>query len=336
MKIKPGRADAFARQPDRGVAMVVVHGPDAGLVAERSDQLVRAYVRDPDDPFCVVQLSPAELSRNPASLADEAAAMPFGGGVRVVRVRDADDSTVKALKTHLDAPAPDSFVVLTAGELSTRSKLRQLAEKAGNAAALPCYQDEGRGLAQLAERILGEHGLSISRDALAHLTTHLGSDRQVTRRELEKLALYVGSGRVEPQHVQACLGDTAAVTLDDLAFACGDGDTVRLERAFQRAVAEGAHPVQIVRRTARHFQRLHTVAATGATESAADALRPPVFWKHKRHFLTQANAWPMQRLGVVIRELLQAEITLKTGSGLAETRASRYLLRIARQAPAPR
>ena len=62
-----------------------------------------------------------------------------------------------------------------------------------------------------------------SPEALAYLAANLGGDRQLTRRELEKLVLYKGDagGRVELADALACVGDSADLTLDDLAYAVG-------------------------------------------------------------------------------------------------------------------
>ena len=42
--------------------------------------------------------------------------------------------------------ALDAFVILEAGDLGPRDKLRKLFEAADGGAAIPCYQDEGQGL----------------------------------------------------------------------------------------------------------------------------------------------------------------------------------------------
>ncbi|WP_218119176.1 DNA polymerase III subunit delta [Limimonas halophila] len=313
-----------------------MYGPDSGLVRERMDALVRSVVDDPTDPFRVVEVTPTQVAKEPALIADEAAALAFGGGRRVVMMRNADDSTVKALKAFLDEPAGDGFVVVSAGDLTPKSKLRQAFERAGVGAALPCYRDDTASLQTVVSETLREHGLDVSREAARYLAEHLGADRMVTRRELEKLALYTGSGRVELDDAQACVGDNAALSLDDIAFACCEGKPAELERAFGRAVAEGANPVQILRTVARHVQRLHHVAAHGDADAAVESLRPPVFWKHKTRFKAQATAWDASALGRALGDLLEAEVRVKSTGYPQESVASRVLISIARRAPKPR
>ena len=66
---------------------MLVYGPDAGLVRERADALVRASVDDPNDPFAFVRIEGEELSANPSRLVDEAHTVPLFGGRRAVLVK---------------------------------------------------------------------------------------------------------------------------------------------------------------------------------------------------------------------------------------------------------
>lgn len=333
MKIQPKNAEAFVRQPDPAIRAVLVYGPDRGLVRERAAALVAAVVPDPGDPFRVAELGAAEVAKAPGRLADEAAALAFDGGRRVVRLRDAEEGSARALGAFLDNPAGEALVVVEAGDLEARARLRQVFEKSSVGAALACYRDEPRALAGLIREALTGHGLGVTREAVDYLAAHLGGDRLVTRSELEKLALYKGSGEVDVADARACVGDTASITLEDAAFACADGDLAGVERAFQRALQEGAAPVQPLRAVARHFQRLHAVAGAGDLEAAIGRLRPPVFWKRKAVFKAEAAAWTPAALGTALERLLEAEARVKTTGVPAEAVASRALLEIAHRSP---
>jgi DNA polymerase-3 subunit delta len=333
MKVKPANAERFAAKPDAKVRAVLVYGPDRGLVRERAGKLVRSVVADPEDPFRVAELTGDQIKKAPAVLADEAAAMAFGGGQRVVIVRSPSEDTANAFREFLAQPAGDALVVVEAGDLDGRSKLRAAFEKADLGAALPCYRDEGRDLQGLIQETLKAQGLSVSREALDYLGQHLGADRGVTRSELQKLALYKGSGEVQLEDARSCVGDSAALSLDDVAHAVADGDLAALERAFDRALAEGANPIQPLRATANHFKRLHQVADARDVEQAVEKLRPPVFWKVKPRLTAQAKAWSPARLGEALDGLLEAEARCKSTGMPVEAVAARELMRIASRSP---
>ena len=336
MKIPPKSADSFSRQPPPEIRAVLVYGPDRGLVHERVDHLIRSVVSDPKDPFRVAELQSFQVVKDPALVADEAAAMAFGGGQRAVCIRDGNDNLYKALSAFLDTPVGDALVIVEGGDLDGKSKLRQIFEKAKGGAALPCYRDDQRSLPGLIQETIKAEGLDISQEAIAYLASNLGGDRLVTRGELQKLALYAGRGRIEVEDARACVGDTAERTLEDIAFAVGSGDVAGLERAYQRAIAEGASPIQPLRAAARHFQRLHAVTGNNDPDTAMKRLRPPVFWKREKAFRTQTEAWSPNQLARALERLLEAEKRTKTSGLPATAIASRALMEIAHKSPCRR
>ena len=333
MKIS-GRADAFVAKPDPALVAVLIYGPDAGLVRERLNALTKSVAGSLDDPFRVSEFNADVLRDDPARLGDEAAALSFGGGRRVVRIRNATDTSAEAITNFIEAPIGEALVLVAADDLNARSKLRAAFEKAENAAALPCYADDSQTLAVVIRETLKAAGLSISADATSWLSDHLGGDRELSRRELEKLILYVGDARsVTEDDVMACIGDTAAMSLDDLIFAVGDGDQATVQRVFGRMTNEGTSAIGILTAVARHVVRLHETRGRMAEgknmESAMMSLRPPVFFKFKSRFTAQLNKWTEPLLARALDVLNDAEMTAKSTDMPADAVIERALIQVA-------
>ena len=84
-------ADRFVAQPPKTLRVALLFGPDAGLVQERAEKLLKTVAPDLSDAFNVADLNENVLLADPARLADEAAAISMMGGRRVVRVRGASN-----------------------------------------------------------------------------------------------------------------------------------------------------------------------------------------------------------------------------------------------------
>jgi len=317
VKIAPRDADRFVRRPPESLRLAVVYGPDRGLVRERAEALARAVVPDAADPFRIAELARERVTRDPALLADEAAAIAFGGGRRVVHVRDADDGVATAAGLVLERQAVDALVIVEAAELSARSPLRALAEKAPAAAAIACYHDEGAVLARTIDEALAAHGLSADREARAELALALGGDRLASRAEIAKLAAYMGARTaVTRADVEAAVGDAAEASLDDVAFAVGAGDAVHLDRSLGRAFAQGENEVAVLRSVLRHIALLQSVViraeAGGSREDVLGAVRPPLHFRVRDAAVRSLPKWSVARLETALRALLEAEIAVKT------------------------
>lgn len=337
--MKISRADAFAAKPDPKIRAVLIYGPDSGLIRERLNTMTKAVAGSIDDPFRVSEFGADVLKEDPARLGDETAALTFTGGRRVVRIRDATDTVAALFESFLENASGDALVLVTSGELSPRSKLRVLFEQSNNGAALACYADDSDTLDQVIRSTLKAAGLQITPDALGWLADRLGGDRELSRRELEKLMLYMGAdtkhsgGTVTEEDVLACIGDTAALSLDDLTYALGDGDQITVQRVFGRLTGEGTSSVSILTAVARHFMRLHEtrgrMAEGKSVDQAAAMLRPPVFFKLKDRFHSQARRWNETLLGRSLEILMEAEMAAKSTDIPTEASVERALMQLA-------
>jgi DNA polymerase-3 subunit delta len=337
MKLASSRIAAFLQRPDPEIRAVLLYGPDEGLVRERAGIIARSICPDLKDPFRVADLSAVTLAADPARLADEAAQLSFTGGRRVVRVRGIGDSLAKLFAEFLATTSGDALTVAESGDLNARSALRRAFEAAPTGAAIACYPDTARDLAAVVRETLATHRVTASRDAGQFLVEHLGSDRQLTRSELEKLALYAGEGgRVELEDARLSISDSAALELDDAVMAAAEGDAPKVERVLGRVFQEGESPVSIVRALLRHLQRLHILAARVTAGQPIDGVirsaRPPIFFKQEDSFRRQLAVWSETRLRPQLDRVARAELDIKTTGYPAETICREVMLGVAQEA----
>ena len=293
-------------------------------------------VPDLTDPFQVSDLTEAVLLADPARLADEAAAISMMGGRRVVRVRGAGNNLAELFETFLADPPGDALVVVEAGDLP-KTGLRKLFESDDVAAAIACYADTARNLEDVVRDALRAEGLSIAPDALADAVSRLGSDRGVTRRELEKLVLYAkGQKSVSIEDIRAAMGDEAEARSEEACDAAGNGDFARLDLALERLWIADMSAVAVARAAMGHFQRLlmtsEFVARGDNLDVAMKKLRPPVHFIRAEAFKAQARRWTPDRIGEALDMLLEAESLTKTTAVPAEAVVGRTLMNIAAMA----
>ena len=336
--IKTADIDRFIAKPDPGQPVVLVYGPDAGLVRERVDALVRASVDDPNDPFALARIESDELSANPGRLADEANTVPLFGGRRAVLLRvNSRHNIVPSIEVVLEAPPRDCRVVVEAGELRKNAPLRALFEKSKAGAAVGCYPDSERDLARLIDDEMREAKLTLAPDARAALTSLLGGDRLASRSELRKLAVYAaGRDRVELADVMAVVADASDQALDDVIDATFAGNTRQVESEFAKARGSGSSPAAIVSAAIRQVANLHkmklAVDGGDSVEFAMMRGAPPVHFTRKKDVEAALRAWAAPRLIRVMAQLAEASLEARRNAALAEAIAQRTLLSIAMSA----
>jgi DNA polymerase-3 subunit delta len=331
MKLDARRIEGFLADPG-ACRVVLLYGEDAGLVRERGGALVRRVAGSLDDPFRVAELERDGIGR----LVEEMGARPMTGGRRVVRVRDVTDGAAAAVQAAL-ASKGEGFVVLEAGELPGRSKLRSVVEAAADGVAIACYGEQGGDLERTIATVLAEAGLRADPEAAAYLSEHLGNDRGVTRQELTKLALYVRPDSVvDLDAAVAMVGDLAGLQTEDALFAATEGDVATADRALALALDEGASPVSVLRSLLMHLQKLERVqVAMQGGQSAGEAvraLRPPVFFRRQPALARAAGLWPAEALAGACAAAWEAERACKQTGAPAATLCRHAVLTVARRA----
>src|SRR5262245_52515359 len=131
--LKASEADAYVARPDAKRPIVLIFGPDAGLVRERADAIIRASVDDPRDPFSLARLDGDDLASEPSRLIEEAHTVPLFGGRRAIHVKSGSRNFVPAVEALIATPPTECRVVIEAGDLRRNAPLRTICERAKTA-----------------------------------------------------------------------------------------------------------------------------------------------------------------------------------------------------------
>ena len=326
--------DAFLARPDAGRPIILLYGPDAGLVRERADALLASAVDDPNDPFSLVRLDGDELAAEPSRLVDEAMTVPLFGGRRAIRVRAGSRSFASGVDTLADMPLRDCRIVIEAGELRPESPLRKACERAKTAVAIACYPDTERDLAKLIDDELRVSSLRIAPDARAVLTALLGGDRQASRNELRKLTLYAhGQSEVTLDDVMTVVSDASELKLDPIVDSAFAGKPDVVESEFAKAMVAGTYPGLIIMAAQRQAAWLHksslAVAEGTPTSTLLESGYPRVHFSRKPSVEIALRNFSPARLVAIIDQLATAAFDMRKQTALASAIAQRALLSIA-------
>jgi len=336
--VKAANVDAFVGRPDPARPVVLVFGPDAGLVSERVNAIVKASVDDVNDPFALARLEGEAVAAEPTRLVEEAQTIPLFGGRRVVWVKAGSRNIAPAVEALLALPAAECRVVIEAGDLRRNAPLRALCERAKNAVALPCYADSERDRARLIDDEMRAAGLTLTSEARALLIALLGGDRAASRNEIRKLALYArGHGQegkqVGVEDVAAVVSDASALALDDIVDAAFAGRPAEFEAQLAKVRTAGTSAGSLLFNAQRQLAQLHKwrTAIEGGAPFSLDAVQPPLHFRRKALVDAALKNWNAARLASAMAELAEAVLESRRRPALADTIAERALLALATQ-----
>ncbi|MBO6717151.1 MAG: DNA polymerase III subunit delta [Rhizobiaceae bacterium] len=331
---KAHEVDGWLAKPDDVAKVVLIYGPDRGLVSERAHRFAASTGLPLDDPFTVIRIDASALADDPGRLVDEIRTVPMFADQRLVWVTGAgaEKPFADAVAQVLADPPTDALLLVEAGELRKNAQLRTSVESARSGIALPCYADDARALDALIQAQLAEAGLSISTEAREALKAGLGGDRMASRAEIEKLILYCrGNERIELADIREATGDAAGLSLDDVVDAVLDGRPAEFDIAFSRLVAAGTAPFLLLNAAMRQFQALQAMRNVFDRErkpasAVIAAARPPVFFTRRRLMEKAVQNWTADACARILDRINGAVLETRQRPDLAEAATRQALL----------
>ncbi|MFD1253922.1 DNA polymerase III subunit delta [Devosia equisanguinis] len=328
--LKAHEVARFLARPDLGEGIFLAYGPDGGLVRETAQRLIRHLSGDDPASANVTIFDGPELAADPSLLVLEARSVSLFGGKRIIRVRNATKALVMPLTQLRDDPS-GTAIVLEADNLPPRDALRALVEAAKLGRALPCYPDSDETLTALMRETFNQAGIRIDTDVVPTLREILGNDREITRRELEKLTLYAAKSKaLAREDVLLLCADNGALAIDAILDATGGGHAEKLELALNRAIAANINSQQLLVMLSNHFANLRRwrteVDAGKAPRAVLDGLKPKPHFSRSGALEQQLRLWTDTSLATAGERLLQATADSRRRPHLAETLLRRTAL----------
>ncbi len=335
--VRPAETDATLSRIDPLRPVVLLFGPDSGLVRERAEAYLRRAEAGGDDPFGRVKLDGDDIAATPGRLVEEAATIALFGGRRVVSLRVGSRNVVPAVEALLAGPPPEAVVVIEAGDLKKGAPLRALCEGSPRALAIACYADGERDIARLIDTMTQEAGIGIDRDARAELAGLIGGDRMASRGEIAKLLLYAaGEPRITSAHVRAIVGDASSLALDEIADSALAGAAAPMAEAYAKAMAEGLRGDVVLGSVQRALHALHQLRlqVEGGTppDRVIESARPAIHFRRKPLVEKALRGWSAARLLAALLTLDDALLAARRHAALGPAIAERALLQLAASA----
>lgn len=336
MKASKATISRAVDQPAKDVRFYLFHGPDEAQSRALAARLTGSLGATK------LLLASSTVKADPASLADEAAALSLFGGKRVVWIEPATKDIEEGVQALLGGPPTESPVVAIAPDsLPKTSPLLKLAESSPLSLAFAAYAPEGQDAERMVIDVGRRFGLKISPPVAARVADSAGNDQAIVAQELEKLALYIDASPHAPKELEhGAIDDIGADSADrdfqrlaDLALG---GDLDELAAELARLPAGGSEAIPVIRSLQRRLLMLAPARARVERGERVDAvmtsLGKSLFWKDKAKVQRMLSKWGAADLATVADRAGKLERSLMFTAAPDREALGEELLAIARKA----
>ncbi|MBA7643991.1 putative protein YqeN [subsurface metagenome] len=235
---------------------------------------------------------------------------------RQKKIRDVSDqqNEYKSLSACISNIPDSTILVLIDSSISSGNPLfRELSAKA-EVRSFPLLRDAG--LRQWIQRHVTEQGGSISPQAVNLLAKLIGGNLCIMANEINKLVLFTSGRRIEEEDVKAVVSyaqETSVFAMIDaiLEFKAGIAEQC-LQQLLQRGVAP-AYLLVMLSRQVQMIVRAKELRNQGEREIEIQNRLGLTSDFAFRKTLEQADRYSLVRLKQVYGELLEADLSIKTG-----------------------
>ncbi|MEL6258977.1 MAG: DNA polymerase III subunit delta [Pseudomonadota bacterium] len=338
MKVSGDRAQALCRKPPPDIWAFLIFGEDEGVVGDLAIELEQSLSKY--GAFERKRLAEDDVRKDAALLWDSLAAQSIFGDAALIRLATSGDKIAGLLSDIVSdsAATPGPFpgrLIVTAGALPKKSKLRAVFESGENSLAAQTFADTEASLAETVRSALKSADVTIDAVALDAFVSDLPGHRTLANSEIEKLSLYAASlGRaVSLEDIRALGAAEGPSALNEIIVATLDGRTSDAMTAWRRQRQTGANAISVLRAFERETSRLLDAHAQGAnTAESAMRLRPPVFKSAWPAFKARLDRWPPARLVRILERIYEAERLAKNAAATAEPALNTLILDLAKAA----
>ena len=334
----------FARGVPRNASQASIFffcGPDEAGASAAANAIVEALPEAGER----VDISGADLRRDPAMLGDEARSESLFGDKRHILVRASGDEAhdaVKALIETSEAGAGEAAPVLIVATSATdKSRTAKLLEKRPDALVAMFYPPDLQSVSGSVRAMADAAGLRLGGDLAERIARGAGLDVRLAQSEVTKLALYCDADLQSPK--TALLEDyneIGASTEEDgfqpLVNAVMGGELAKLGREIRRMRELGLNPVGLLLALERRAAQLVQITAKLGPRGSLDNLgkgekaQLGIFWREERDIRQQLGRWSRKKLDRLIPRLIELHRTLLSNSQAAELLLAQDLAQITR------
>ena len=290
-----------------------------------------------------IELSGAELRRDPVKLGDEARSTSLFGGERYVYVRTVGDEAFEAVEVLLGSEVEGAPVLIVATAASDKSRIAKLLTEHNDALVAVFHPPELKAVSDTVRNLADAAGVRLDTALAERIARSCALDTRMARAEIEKLALYLDASPQAPRSADAEALDAIGAACEDDSFAgvvaCVlGGDLGRLSGELARMRELGLNPVGLLLAFERRAAQLAQLAAKlGRRSDVAQFVASQkgtrlVFFKDVAEVTRQLGRWRGRRLERLVERLVELHRDLLANSTHADLLLAHGLTEIARAA----
>ena len=235
---------------------------------------------------------------------------------KIITINETTDKIIDIIKYVHEKCSEDIYLIFISNILDKKSKIRTLFEKEKKLTCIPCYLDNEKDLATIAQIELKKKNITLSRESINLLIEKSNADRNNLRNEIEKIIAYShNKEKIEVDEIKMLINFSGDYKSDIFVNECLCGNISQYKKIISEFYVNTINQILLLRILSNKIHRLLKIKEetdkSYNLDAQLNACKPQIFWKEKPIVKKQLALWKLKDLNEIIVDINKTEILCK-------------------------
>ena len=235
---------------------------------------------------------------------------------KTVIINRASDKIHEIISDLINRNIVNVKIIINAGLLETKSKLRSLFEKDKNLICIPTYPDTNETLSKLSSVFFNKEKILISQQNINLIVEKCNGDRRNLYNELDKIKIYaINKKKISSSEILKIINLSENYGLSELIDNCLAKNKNKIINILNENNYNADDCIVILRTFLSKAKRMLKLAIqfeqNNDINKTINSAKPPIFWKDKEIVKIQLNKWKSNKIKNLINNLNDLELKIK-------------------------
>tara|TARA_B100002051_G_scaffold269705_1_gene301459 strand:+ start:802 stop:1788 length:987 start_codon:yes stop_codon:yes gene_type:complete len=293
---------------DEGITLF--YGENLGLINDFKE-LIRKFNNKSE----IIRFNEEEIIKKNIIFFREISSDSLFNEKKVIFIDQASDKILDLIK-EVEKIDVKKSIYLFSSILEKKSKLRAFFEKSEKYNIVPCYEDNKTTLKKIILQNLKDFQ-GITTENINLIIDNCSLNRTKLKNELDKIKSFFHDKILKTTKIEKLLNIKTNNDFDKLKDAALLGDRKDTNKLLSDTILETEKNIFYLNSINQRLGKLLEINNNNSNvEKAISDLRPPVFWKDKPNFISQAKVWNQKKINTIMKNTYDIEIKIKSNSSI--------------------
>jgi len=323
MIIKSYELETFKIQ---NIDYFLFYGPNTGLIEEIINKVFKPIFTKN-----IINYDEGELLDNIHSFKEMIFNKSFFDDKKFIIINRASNKILNIIQELIDSKITDLKIIIKAGTLEKKSKLRDYFEKHKSTVITAFYEDNYRSLQSMVQKIFKEKKINISNEIINLIIERSKGNRINITNEIQKILSYTKSNnKINLEDVLKLTNLVENYSISELV----DQNLVKNKKRTINILNENNlnsdENILIIRTFLNKLKRLKKIKIDLNKNKNIDQVlsssRPLIFWKDKDIIKQQLNKYSLSDIKLLINKVNNLELIIKKNNQISDQILNNFIL----------